>query len=108
MLFHRALTLKQIIATTKFGDQGFDEKKLLDTMKELNQNDQVKGRDDVDMGEKLMDVIEYWKPKENDKKSGNEKDMKTLQNDVQRLRSRKKTKRDKKSNNNDHETIEVF
>ena len=92
MLFHRALTLKQIIATTKFGDQGFDEKKLLDTMKEMSQNQnrnessdqnhQEEGRDDTDMSERIMDVIQYWKPKENDEKSGTEKHIKSLQNGV--------------------------
>ena len=117
MMFHRALTLKQIIATTKFSDQGFDEKKLLNTMKELNQNqnkseggeDQVEGRDDVDMKETIMNVIEHWKPEENDKRSGHDRDMKTLQNEVHGLRSRKKPNRDKKQVNMDqNDTIAVF
>ena len=114
MLFHRALTLKQIIATTKFGDQGFGkEKKLMETMKEVNQNENrneggQSNDQEEDMSEKLLDMIEYWKPKENEKKSVSE-DMKTLKNGVQRVRSRRKTRRDKNINNNDnYETIEVF
>jgi len=80
MLFHRILTLEQIIAHTKFGEQGFQEKDLLYAMKDLNDNSEMEV--DGQMKDKLLSCIDAMKTTETSSTAS--KKLKDLRNKSRR------------------------